>query len=344
MPVYNARRNKADIVRYFNSILPLLRQNVADFRTQKHCIEIVDSAITLLNSEQTIVDTSDQPVYVISKRLQQLYPHKFGRGKYFRMSGGFHIEKILIEGHDQLRAGSGLPRFLHYVKLSITGAGNIALNVPNITAARYFIQVYLCAEFRAMILILENEETILDFEKWMNEKSYESPIFYYWKMIVDLQVLMLYFVRSERERNFNLYAVLNSSIKYIFALDHYNYVRWLNLHVDDLLKLEYMCPDVYKEFINEHFPIRKIENPFSSIAIDQTHEQNNAVTKEVGGAVRLVSQNMDTALRRSEISGSRVVRLLNEYEKCHHIGPEVDIGKHHEDYPAISKNAFYRCE
>ena len=267
---------KPIFVPYFSSILPLLRQNVADFGTQKHCIEIVDSAITLLNSEQAIEDTSDQPVYVISKRLQQVYPHKFGPGKYLPMSGGFNMEKILLEGHGELIAGSGLPWFLNYLKLSITGAGNIALNVPNITGARYFIQVYLCAEFRAMMLILENEETILDFERWMNEKSYESPICYYWKMIVNLQVLILYFVRSERERNFNLYAILNSSMKYIFALNHYNYVRWLSLHVDDLLKLEYTCPDVYKEFINEHFPISKIENPFSSIFYNTMKTTNNA--------------------------------------------------------------------
>ena len=48
------------------------------------------------------------------------------------------------------------------------------------------------------MLSLENEEAILGFEKCMNEKAYESPIFHYWKMIFDLQVLLLQFVRSER--------------------------------------------------------------------------------------------------------------------------------------------------
>ena len=75
--VNNARRNRADIVPYFNSILPLLKQNIADLETQKHCIEIVDSATTLFNPGQTIVDMSDQPVHAISKRPQQMYPHKF---------------------------------------------------------------------------------------------------------------------------------------------------------------------------------------------------------------------------------------------------------------------------
>ena len=64
-----------------------------------------------------------------------------------------------------------------------------------------------------------------------------------WKLIFDLQILILQFIRSERERNFHLYVdVLNSVMKYVFALNHYNYARWHSIHVDDLLKLEYTCP------------------------------------------------------------------------------------------------------
>ena len=36
------------------------------------------------------------------------------------------------------------------------------------------------------------------------------------------------------------------------------------------------------------------------------------------------------------MAGPEVVRLLNEYEKCH-TGPEIDTGKHHEEYPAFQK-------
>ena len=115
------------------------------------------------------------------------------------------------------------------------------------------------------MLLLENEKTILDFETWINEKANESPMFHYWNMIFGLQVLILQFTPSERQRNFDLYVhVLNSSVKYIFALNHYNYARWL-----DLLKLEYTRPDVYKEFCIGHFVIIKTENLFSSIAIHQ---------------------------------------------------------------------------
>ena len=57
------------------------------------------------------------------------------------------------------------------------------------------------------------------------------------------------------------------------------------IHVDDLMKLELVCPNVKKEFCSSNFVVRKIINPFSAIALDQAHEQNNAIMKGVGDAV-----------------------------------------------------------
>ena len=35
-----------------------------------------------------------------------------------------------------------------------------------------------------------------------------------------------------------------------------------------------------------------------------------------------------------------MVRLLNEYETFNHISPEIDLDKHHEDYPAFQKKNY----
>ena len=40
---------------------------------QKHCIEVAKNTIDKLNPGQVIVDTSDQPVYALSRRLQQMF-------------------------------------------------------------------------------------------------------------------------------------------------------------------------------------------------------------------------------------------------------------------------------
>ena len=51
---------------------------------------------------------------------------------------------------------------------------------------------------------------------------------------------------------------------------------------------------------------------FSGIAIDQTHEQNNASVKGDGGAVGLTEN--PAALRRWVVSGPEMARLIGEFE------------------------------
>ena len=103
-----------------------------------------------------------------------------------------------------------------------------------------------------------------------------------------------------------LNPVLKSIMKYIFAFKHYNYARWLTNHVDDLMKLELVCSNVYKEFCSANFVARKTINPFSATAFNQAHEQNNAIIKGAGGAVGLLSKDMDSALRRWEVAAPEV--------------------------------------
>ena len=96
-----------------------------------------------------------------------------------------------------------------------------------------------------MKLAYDNSETNLNFEMCIDERAKTSTMFHYWKMIFDYQLLILYFIRSERERNFDLYVhVLKAYMKYIFALNHYNYARWLSIHEDDLMKVEYTCSEI----------------------------------------------------------------------------------------------------
>ena len=99
---------------------------------QKHCTEVAKNAINALNPGQVTVDTSDQPVFALSRRLQQMLPDSLGPGKYMPMFGGLHIEKLLLEIHGQLIAGSGLTQYLDQAKISITGAGNAVIIYPKL--------------------------------------------------------------------------------------------------------------------------------------------------------------------------------------------------------------------
>ena len=68
---------------------------------------------------------------------------------------------------------------------------------------------------------------------------------------------------------------------WFFLMDHPNYTRWVSVHVMDMDNLEKANPDVYEEFNTEgRFMVSVSGRPFSTIGLDQNHEQLNAKLKE----------------------------------------------------------------
>lgn len=67
----------------------------------------------------------------------------------------------------------------------------------------------------------------------------KSPMFNFWDLILQLETLVLTFVRAHREQNLNLYVtVLEKLAPYFFILDHTNYARWLPVHIRDMKSLD----------------------------------------------------------------------------------------------------------
>ena len=93
------------------------------------------------------------------------------------------------------------------------------------------------------------------------------------------------------------------------------------------MRLPLSCPPLYREFILGNFVLQKSCKPFSAIALDQGHEQNNAIIKGVGGVVGLLSADMDSALRRWEVAGPDVCILLGEYESMNGLDGSNNITK-----------------
>ena len=82
--------------------------------------------------------------------------------------------------------------------------------------------------------------------------------------------------------------------------------------------------------------MHKSTRPFSAIAIDHAHEQNNAVVKGDGGAIGL-TQN-PRALLRWMVAGPEIARTIDGFETAcldNHIG--TDNGRHHEHTMAASE-------
>ena len=119
---------------------------------------------------------------------------------------------------------------------------------------------------------------------------------------MESELLMLQFIRSLREDNFNLYLdSLNQLAPWFFALDHVHYARWLPVHIRDMNALSTIHPSIYSEFQKGNFVVQRSTNHFSCMAMDQSHEQLNKSIKGEGGAVGLTEDPV--ALRRWMIAG-----------------------------------------
>ena len=178
--------------------------------------------------------------------------------------------------------------------MSITGIENTVVNVTDIKRCRYGLQISACVIYQQLVKAFNTKSNITVWE-WLAQKSETSTMTLYWKNILEMQIHILIFIRAYS--NFELYVVsLKSLMKWFFALDHYNYARWLSVHLFDLLSLENSLPDIYQNFKDGHFSFQKSNREFSSIALDQVHEQNNAVLKSVAGVTHILNTQDESAI------------------------------------------------
>ena len=103
------------------------------------------------------------------------------------------------------------------------------------------------------------------------------------------------------------------------------------LKASHLTKTRHAHPAVYQEFLAGGFVAFKTMRPFSAMALDQTHEQSNAVIKGDGGAVGLTENT--SALTRWTMAGPEISRMIEEYEMLQSTANTSP--RHHDQYPAV---------
>ena len=87
-----------------------------------------------------------------------------------------------------------------------------------------------------------------------------------------------------------------------------NYARWLPIHLRDIMLLEEAHPQLAAEFHSGKFVVHKSNREFSALAIDQAHEQANAVIKGDDGAIGVTED--PSALQRWMIAGTEVSHVV----------------------------------
>ena len=275
----------------------------------------------------------DQPLFALAKTIQWEKPDLFGEDKFVAMMGGLHIEMVVANCLGDLVQGSGWEKLITEAKVTTSGKAQSLLKGKPVTLSRYNHQVTACALYiakkKAYHDYRENTDStgeLLAEADWELRCEQNHPQFKFWNLVLQLELLFFEYVKSLRTGNFALYVeTIELLLPWMFVLDHHHYARWLSVHVRDMKNLETNNPDIYQEFCKGKFVVKKTNRSFSLMALDQNHEQENALIKGAGGAIGLTEN--ESALRRWLISGPEIARVLEEFND--HPDPFTNE-KHHD--------------
>ena len=122
---------------------------------------------------------------------------------------------------------------------------------------------------------------------------------------------------------------------FLFALDATNYSRWLPVHIHNM---KYLPNAIKTEFKNGLWTVTRSAKKFSSIAIDQAHEQTNKILKGTGGALGLYDN--EKAFMKWMIVTPELSRMIQEFEtflpRRDHDEDELFLN-HHEQSTSFQK-------
>lgn len=337
---YNANLRSKVAYPAITALLPLFREAAHSSAMIKHGMKSVKCAVKLLNSDQIPVITFDQPLYAIAKLLQWREPLTFGENQFIILLGGLHIEMAAWKTIGDWLEGSGWTDALVDSKVASVGTADSFLKCSHIKKTRqahtitaatlYILQKQAYELYKSECTDNDRVET---FDSWCQLEASRKPLFAFWSITLQLELTILAFVRSIRDRNFELYVnSLRALVPWFFALDHIHYARWTPVHIRDMVTLAELHPSVAAQFQLGNFTVQKTKRAFSAISVDHAHEQANKLIKEEGGAVGLTES--EQALRRWMVAGPEISRMLNDFENA----TEMDTARHHEQTAAHQKS------
>lgn len=165
-------------------------------------MDVIQSSTNDANPGQIPVIAMDQPLYAIVKQIQWKWSDLYGERKLVIMFGGLHIEMAFLKLLGGWLEGSGWTSALVDSNIASSGTAESFLKASSVTRTRRAHQVtaislYILSQ-TAYAKYQEQEcqsrRTVPSFDDWC-EKHKSVPQFYYWYLTMQLQILLLVFLR-----------------------------------------------------------------------------------------------------------------------------------------------------
>lgn len=191
------------------------------------------------------------------------------------MFGGLHIEMAALTTLGDLLEGSGWTGALVQANIASPGTADSFLKASHVTRTRRAHQItasslYLLLQkaYTEYSNDLNQGDNLMSLADWCTERAALCPQVKFWWIILQLELLVMIYVRSIREGNFLLYIdALTKIVPWFFALGHTHYARWIPVHLRDMVALKVAHPDVHKNFLEGKFTVKKTTHSFSAILL-----------------------------------------------------------------------------
>ena len=320
-------------------LLPVWKDDSKSPAMIKHSLDVVMDVAAYLNPGQTPVVAFDQPLFALAKKIQWYHPDTHGR--LVMMMGPLHAEMAFMNTVGDSLKDSGWTTIITNAEVARSGVAESLVFGHDVVRAKCAHQVAPSALYKLQNqAYMEREESAANMSliEWCLKMERESPTFQFWSIILKMELVLFAFLRSVWSGNFQLYLdSMKKMISWFFDLDHFHYARWLSVHISDMTMLETTNSGVYEAF-NEFgcFVVSRSKRRFSSMGLDQRHEQHNRDIKGDGGVLGL-TEDQDK-LQRWMVCGPEVARAVAEFESSSVLQKEETTAfRHHEQTPAFQK-------
>ena len=214
-------------------------------------------------------------------------------------------------GNEHLVAGTGLHEILGDTCIDTAGLQTTTVDLNHIHKVRYSFQLSVVSIYTCLKKTHKASNSILSLFSYEEECSSSTRMFKYWMLIMKFEINALIFIRSVAEGSFTLFVkILVSLVKWFFIFHHYNYARWLSVHIQDFLSLPITCTQFYQQFERGNFVVYISCKEISQIYYGQAHKQSNKTSKSIKEPVDLVNRASNEFQRRWKISGPKIMENL----------------------------------
>ena len=173
------------------SMLPLFNDQARSVAMIRHSMNIVKTAVEVLNPGQEPVLACDQLLYSLAKQIQWTWPESHGEKQFVIMFGGLHIEMATLKVLGDLLEDSGWTGTLTQAGVVGPGTADSFLKAVHITHSRRAPQVTASS----LYLLLQKayaryrelaEGEVMAIKEWHKDRATAYPHFKFWSIILQL--------------------------------------------------------------------------------------------------------------------------------------------------------------